>query len=238
MNMTPLIISAFLMGILGSFHCAGMCGPLALSVPVKTESKVGKMMGALMYNIGRVFTYSLFGVIIGSFGKSMHFFGIQQWLSFIGGAVILIYFLSSRFVIKFRLKIFENFFEWVRSRLGKLFFNKTLFSVFIIGILNGLLPCGFVYLALAGAVVAGSIINSTLFMIFFGLGTLPMMWSIVFFGQYIPYSVLGKIKRVYPYMMMTIAFLLILRGLGLGIPYLSPKFEVKQAEVHSCCHKE
>lgn len=236
--MNPIIITAFLMGMLGSFHCAGMCGPLALSIPLKSESNVGRMLGALIYNIGRILTYSVFGILIGLFGESLHVYGIQQWLSIIAGMIIIIYFSFVHFHWRFKLNILSSLFEWVRAKLGRLFFKQTYTSVFYIGMLNGLLPCGFVYLAFAGAVAAGGVINSSLFMAFFGLGTLPMMWGIIFFGQHISYKLLSNIKKVYPYMMMTVAFLLILRGLGLGIPYLSPKFEVKQAEVHSCCHKK
>ena len=113
-------------------------------------------------------------------------------------------------------------FEKIRASLGKLFIRKNYHSVYFIGLLNGLLPCGLVYLAIAGAVSTGSVLKSSLFMAAFGLGTLPVMWSIAFFGGFINIRVRQGIKKLYPYVMFAMAVLLIIRGLGLNIPYLSP----------------
>ena len=77
-------------------------------------------------------------------------------------------------------------------------------------------------MALAGAISTGSVINSSLFMAAFGLGTLPVMWSLAFFGGFINSRIRQRIKKLYPYLMAGMAVLLILRGLGLDIPYISP----------------
>jgi sulfite exporter TauE/SafE len=130
-----------------------------------------------------------------------------------------------------------NYFRKLRSSIGKLFSQKNYSSLFSIGLLNGLLPCGLVYMAAAGAVATGDIMNSIFFMAFFGLGTLPMMWSIAFFGNYVGIGLRQKIRKVYPYMMMLMACLLILRGMGLGIPYVSPGIAVEKKEVINCCAK-
>lgn len=224
------------MGMIGSFHCAGMCGPLALSLPLNVLKPSLRFFGVLFYNSGRVVTYSIFGVIIGAFGNSLKLTGFQQWLSILGGLIILIYLLYSKFGMFNKTAIFSSFFENIRKKLGELYFKKSLSSILLIGILNGFLPCGFVYLAFAGAIATGDILGSALFMVGFGLGTIPMMWSIVIFGSNINMSMSKKIKKIYPYLMLLIACLLIIRGLGLDIPYLSPSIAIKSGSIHSCCH--
>ncbi len=236
--MVHLFFAAFAMGLLGSFHCVGMCGPLALSLPIVNNSYWSKFFGALLYNAGRIVTYSVFGLVFGIIGKSVSLFGLQQWLSIIMGILIIFFVILPK-----RLTSFSNkkgvlvFFENIRSTLGKLFFQKNQSSLFAIGLLNGLLPCGLVYIAAAGSLATGDVLKGVLFMAFFGLGTLPIMWSIAFFGNYIGIGIRQNIRKAYPYMMMLMACLLILRGLGLGIPYVSPKADVKNKEIHNCCAK-
>ncbi len=237
--MIQLLTAAILMGLLGSFHCVGMCGPLALSLPLSQDTFSAKFTGALLYNAGRIVTYSVFGAVFGAIGKSVAFFGFQQWLSIILGVIIVFFIMlpkgitfinKNNFVIKFLTAL--------RTSLSNLFSKKANSSLFTIGLLNGLLPCGLVYIAAAGAVATGDIVRSIFFMMFFGLGTLPLMWSITFFGNYISISMRQKIRSVYPYMMLLMASLLILRGLGLGIPYVSPQVEASTKTIHNCCSTE
>jgi uncharacterized protein len=236
--MVQLIFAAFTIGLLGSFHCVGMCGPLALSLPLNSNSFWSKFSGSLLYNAGRIVTYAAFGLVFGAIGKSVALFGYQQWLSVILGVVIIVFIiLPKKITFITKKNIVLRFFEKLRSSLGQLFFKKNYSSLFSIGLLNGLLPCGLVYMAAAGAVATGDILKSTLFMAFFGLGTLPMMWSVAFFGNYIGIGIRQKIRKAYPYMMMLMACLLILRGMGLGIPYISPKVDVEKKAVHGCCTK-
>jgi sulfite exporter TauE/SafE len=236
--MTQLIIAAFTIGLLGSFHCVGMCGPLALSLPLNSDSFWSKFSGALLYNIGRIVTYATFGLVFGTIGKSVSFFGYQQWLSIAMG-IFIIFFV----VVPKRFSSFNNnnivikFLENLRTALAKLFTKDNHFSLFSIGLLNGLLPCGLVYMAAAGAIATGDILKSVVFMSFFGLGTLPIMWSVAFFGNYIGISIRQKIRTVYPYLMTIMACLLILRGMGLGIPYVSPLVEKEKQVVQGCCAK-
>lgn len=233
--MTQLLMAAFTMGLLGSFHCVGMCGPLALSLPLKDDSFNAKFSGALLYNAGRIVTYAVFGMVFGFIGKSVAFFGYQQWLSIALGIAILTFIILPKSVTSTKNKNgVVELFEKLRSVLGKLFFKKSYSSLFSIGLLNGLLPCGLVYMAAAGAVATGEISSSVLFMAFFGLGTLPVMWSIAFFGNYVSIGLRQRIRKVYPYMMMLMACLLILRGMGLGIPYVSPKVGIEKKVAHDC----
>lgn len=238
--MMTLFFVAFSIGIVGSFHCVGMCGPLALALPLSQNSFLAKSTGALLYNAGRIVTYAVFGLVFGLIGQTAALFGFQQWLSIVAGAVILLFIILPKKYNISRLVSGKatSFFTGLRNRLGLLFTQKNNSSLFVIGLLNGLLPCGLVYMAVAGAIAAGDVANSVLFMAAFGLGTLPVMWSIAFFGNYVGVTVRQKIRRAYPYMMALMACLLILRGMGLGIPYVSPELNREKAEVHGCCVKD
>ncbi len=236
--MIQLVIAAFTMGLLGSFHCVGMCGPIALSLPLKSENNWGKFWGVLFYNSGRIITYTVFGLVFGLVGRSLAFFGYQQWLSIFLGIIIIFFIILPKRFSHFKGNNFILiFFEQLRSAIGRLFARNNFSSLFSIGLLNGLLPCGLIYIAAAVAVVTGNVIDSMTFMAFFGVGTLPMMWSIAFFGNYVSVSLRQKIRKAYPYMMTLMACLLILRGMGLGIPYVSPEIVVHKKAVIDCCVK-
>lgn len=219
--MITLFITALIMGAVGTFHCIGMCGPLALALPVVTDNSTSRFFSTLLYNLGRVTTYSILGAFFGIAGSSIAFFGYQQGLSVTLGIVIIIFILLPKKIFA-RKNMLMRIFEKIRASLSKLFIRKNYHSVYFIGLLNGLLPCGLVYLAIAGAISTGSVLKSSLFMAAFGLGTLPVMWSIAFFGGFISIRVRQGIKKLYPYVMFAMAVLLIIRGLGLNIPYLSP----------------
>lgn len=237
--MLQLFFVAFTIGIVGSFHCVGMCGPLALALPLSNDSFAAKFFGAFIYNAGRIVTYTVFGLIFGLIGQTAALFNFQQWLS-IGTGVLILFFIimPKKYKIQSTASGYSTaFFTKIRMQLGRLFTQKNNSSLFVIGLLNGLLPCGLVYMAVAGAIAAGDMWKSALFMAAFGLGTLPIMWSIAFFGNYIGVSFRQKIRRLYPYMMTLMACLLILRGMGLGIPYVSPKMDIAKKEVHGCCAK-
>jgi uncharacterized protein len=237
--MMQLFFVAFMIGIVGSFHCVGMCGPLALALPLSHNSFAAKITGAFLYNAGRVVTYSFFGLIFGLIGQTAAIFGFQQWLSIGAGTLILLFIIMPK---KYKMQsTAANYtnggFGKLRSALAGLFTQNNNTSLFVIGLLNGLLPCGLVYMAVAGAIGTGDVGSSILFMAAFGLGTLPVMWSIAFFGNYVGLGLRQKIRRAYPYMMGLMACLLILRGMGLGIPYVSPQMDAQKKEVHGCCAK-
>jgi sulfite exporter TauE/SafE len=233
--MIALFFSAFLLGALGSVHCVGMCGPLALSLPVVNKGKNTKIVSVLLYNSGRAFTYSFFGLLFGAIGKTFALFGFQQWLSISLGAIIILFLLVPK-----KNKFFESskfavhFFYKIRTALNKLFKKRNYKSVFFIGLLNGLLPCGLVYMAVAGAIATASVWKSSLFMAFFGLGTFPLMLGVSFFGSFIKLAARQKIRAAYPLLMFIIACLLIFRGLGLGIPFLSPSAGVHSSAAILC----
>lgn len=236
------IIPALTLGFLGSFHCIGMCGPIALSLPINTTSFFHKVSHLLLYNFGRTLTYSFLGLIFGTIGKTFNLFGFQQYLSvFIGVIILLSIFFTSGFAAKHKItaSIYKSM-NVIKQALSKLFQRKGLLSVFSIGLLNGLLPCGLVYMGVAGAIASGTYYDGALFMFFFGIATIPVMLSLSFFGNLISLSFKSSIRSITPYVLSIMAVLLILRGLNLGIPYVSPKIQTDTARVHTTdinCHK-
>ena len=230
-----LISYAFLMGFIGSFHCVGMCGAIALSLPVKSLLTHQRNIGLVLYNLGRVITYSLIGVLFGLIGRTFYLGGFQKMVSIIIGISIIIY-LVLTFLLKKSIQVnFINKFNYkVQSILSKYLSKQNLKNTFVIGLLNGLLPCGMVYFALAGALASGSIIKGIVFMMMFGLGTIPLMLLVSLLGVFINVAVRNTIKKIIPYFMLLMGMLFVLRGLDLNIPYVSPVIENSINKVIPC----
>lgn len=230
-------LEGFMIGILGSLHCVGMCGPLAMALPISQKTGWAKVFGAILYNIGRATTYAAIGLALGLLGVGAKIYGIQQWVSIVLGALmILSVILGSVFSMKAWVQkiSFKNA-GFIQRGISKRLKNPKPTTLFIIGILNGLLPCGLVYIAISGALVSPSLTNSVLFMFLFGLGTLPMMFAIVYFSNLIKGHILVKIQKLIPIFIIVLGLLFIVRGMNLGIPYLSPKFNAEKHEMN-CCH--
>ncbi len=231
--------TGFAVGLLGSLHCVGMCGPIVLALPVFGESRLKVLMGRILYNLGRILTYAVMGALFGLFGSRIVLFGLQQNLSIGFGVIILVYVLIPR---KTRTKISEFSFykrtvSILKSNFSRLISRKSNSSFFAIGLLNGLLPCGFVYVGIAGAVTTGSWINGALYMALFGLGTFPIMLATAILGRVVNFNMRRKINKLIPLFAVVLALLFILRGLNLGIPFISPKFlppSANAASVENC----
>jgi uncharacterized protein len=241
-----LFLSAISLGILGSMHCVGMCGPLALALPIHTQSPAMKIWSILLYNSGRALTYSAFGFVFGLLGQGFAIFGLQQKLSITLGIIILITvflpkLLSFSLVITVKLHSVLN---KIKSLMSSYMSKRGMFSFLSIGLLNGLLPCGLVYMALTGATATGNSIEGAMFMAVFGLGTIPVMFSLMWFGNLMSLQLRGKIRKAFPYFISVIGIMMILRGMNLGIPYLSPKMEAGEKNISchtdtkNCCHKK
>jgi sulfite exporter TauE/SafE len=232
------IVAAISLGLLGSFHCIGMCGPIALALPVHNGSATRRALAVLLYNSGRIVTYSILGLLFGLIGKGFAIFGLQQFLSVALGVIILLsVIVPQRLLTKWNFT--KNIFVWlgqVKAGLSYLFSRRNLSSLFLIGILNGLLPCGLVYMALAAALGISDPVHSAMFMALFGLGTVPVMLSLSWFSDLINLKFRNGIRKSMPYVISIMAVLMILRGLNLGIPYLSPSYHVNDNSV-SCCEK-
>ncbi len=233
-----ILLGALVLGFIGSFHCVAMCGPIALALPLNRSSLGTQVGGILAYNGGRVVTYSLLGSLFGIIGASFILAGYQQILSIALGAVILISVVLPEHLTS-RFRITSGLFSFLGAKkyqVGKLFGRKGLPALFLIGLLNGLLPCGFVYAGIAGAVLVGGSMQGALFMTLFGLGTIPAMAIISLTGNKISVGFRNKLQRVLPFLVIIMALFLILRGMNLGIPYLSPRFSTIQEKQHMLCH--
>ena len=212
--------SAFLLGMLGSLHCAGMCGPLALALPATGRSKSTFILGRVAYNAGRIFTYCLLGATFGLLGGTLALAGIARWVSLVAGLLILAgVFVTSRHALHVPIAKVSG---WVRLRLGYFLNRRTIFSTFFLGAFNGLLPCGLVYAACAVAVTMGGTLAGSGYMAVFGLGTVPMMLGIGLFGMKLQLLIRLRFQRLIPAGLLLVGILLVMRGMALGIPYLSP----------------
>lgn len=238
-----ILWTAFIVGLFGSMHCIGMCGPITLALPGYQHDLPRVLTSRFLYNIGRTITYALMGAIIGLAGEGISLAGAQQWVS-IGSGILLIVIvlipmsISSRFQL---LKPAYHFTDYLKRKFGKLLKSQSLSSVFLIGVLNGFLPCGLVYVALAGALATGSLVQGTLYMTFFGLGTIPLLFAFSVFGQFIGVNVRRRFNKIVPVFIVVLGIIFILRGMNLGIPYISPKLGAggmhsHQTEEPEVCH--
>lgn len=223
------LITAFSVGLLGSFHCIGMCGAIAFSLPLQEQNWYSKLWGGLVYNLGRVSTYGVLGFILGLLGKGFSFAGFQQGLSIFLGVFILVILFFPKYIQlqKNKSTTLAQAQLWVRQKMGLLFKNNSTKALYGIGLLNGLLPCGLVYAGLAGAIATGQGSMGALYMICFGLGTLPIMVLASQFRGLISMNVRNRMRQIVPFFMGLMAVLFIIRGLNLGIPYLSPILQSK-----------
>jgi sulfite exporter TauE/SafE len=231
--------AAFMLGLVGSLHCAGMCGPIALALPLNNQSWFSRISGGLLYNLGRTLTYGLLGAIFGLAGMGLALGGLQQWVSILLGVLMILAVLMPRIgaVGKKITGASENLTGYLKKPFIRLFRLRSYKSLFLIGLLNGFLPCGLVYIAVAGALVMSEYYQGALYMIFFGLGTIPMLLAISIAGNVISQKLRKRLTKAIPIVIILLGILFILRGLNLGIPYLSPEI-VSQGEkaTMECCH--
>jgi sulfite exporter TauE/SafE len=224
------LFTALTTGFLGSLHCIGMCGPICLSLPFNHSDPMKKFLSIILYNTGRILTYSILGLLIGIFGKGFELIGLQQVISIVSGVLIIAYIV---FFPGFKIKFLPSgMLSSLKMKIHQLFQQKRWASMFFLGTLNGILPCGLVYVAIMGALATGEPSSGAEFMLFFGIGTLPAMISLPYASSYI--SKLASLKKLIPVAMTIIGLLLILRGMNLGIPYVSPEFQGHLKS--SCCH--
>lgn len=223
---------AFFIGFFGSVHCIGMCGPLAFAVPSSHSKRWFMVADKVVYNLGRVVSYSLLGILFGFIGRQLWMFGLQQGVSLFSGMLIIMAGLSRLYHINIGDNRFlSTFLLPVNKLLSYAFKHRA--GHFIIGMLNGFLPCGFVYLALVGAINAGSPLAAGRFMFLFGMGTFPLMLLATVSTGFIGPVVRRRINSAMPYLMVCLGIWFVVRGLNLNIPYLSPQ---KQSS-GIVCHK-
>lgn len=233
---TFTISMALLMGLAGSLHCAGMCGPIIWVMPFNFMQGIRKWIGIASYHFARISVYALLAIVLHSF-RSFFNPQVQQIISIVLGSVLLLIGLIS-FMPSSRIKFNLPWTEYIKKHIGRFIANPSIGTLFITGVLNGLLPCGLVYMALAASVTSADTLNAAVLMYAFGLGTMPMLVGLTIVKNRMIFIKLNHIRKIVPITMFVIGSLFVIRGMNLGVPYLSPKLEITQHEVKaSCCHK-
>ncbi len=233
----PVLISGFVLGSAGSLHCIGMCGPLSLALPIQHLSRAKKFFSLLLYQFGRIITYSAIGLVFGLAGRRIYIAGYQQYFSIIMGALIIglsiLYFLRHKTI---HLKFLNRFYFFVQRQIATLLKSAIRPSGFLLmGMANGLLPCGMIYIALAATLSFTEVFQSVGFMAMFGAGTLPAMMLAGYAGQMIKPGWRISLQKLVPVFITAMGILLVLRGMNLGIPFISP--ELQQSPVDQLiCH--
>ncbi len=225
------VLTGFAFGFLGSLHCIGMCGPIVLALPVGTQRMFRYTVGRLLYNLGRVVTYSIMGGVLGLVGAGLSFAFLQQNVSIIAGATILLAMVVRRFsrvALPSPLSPAHLLLR-LQGKIASLLRESALPPLFFLGVLNGVLPCGFVYLAITTAAVTADVFQGMLFMTGFGIGTMPAMVGFSFFPRLVSRGLRAKISRILPAFTILVGVLLIVRGMNLGIPFISPRLSGSDA---------
>lgn len=233
-----MLYTALIFGLISSLHCVGMCGPIALMLPVDRNNEAKRVLQILTYHFGKLIAYGSLGFLFGILGKGFFFAGMQQQLSIgVGVIMILIAIVPEKTLAKYNFsKPIYKIITKVKSTLGEQFKKKSFSSFFTIGLLNGYLPCGMVYVALFGALAMNSIELSVLYMILFGIGTIPLMSLVTYISNVFSTSFRSKIQKIIPIIAVCIGVLFIIRGLGLSIPYISPSTLDLFVQQDANCH--
>ncbi len=219
-----MLLAAFFLGLISSLHCVAMCGPIAMMLPVARQNPEKKALQIIVYHLGRLVSYGALGFVFGLFGRGLYLAGIQQQLSIVAGLtiIVMVVFPKKYFAGQGLSRPVFSFVSTVKSSMGSQLKKKSFPSFFLIGLLNGLLPCAMVYSAIFGALAMQDVFMGTAFMALFGLGTVPMMAGMTYLYSLITLPVRNKIQKIIPYTMSIIGVLFILRGLSLDIAHISP----------------
>lgn len=233
--MNPMLGTALILGVAGSAHCLGMCGPIALAVPSPRPGWRSRLTSTMLLNSGRIITYALIGAAFGAFGHGLRLAGLQQMASILAGLVLLLSILVpgalERWLPSSRASIIIG---RLRSVLARNLKRTAPEALLLTGMLNGLLPCGLVYAAAIGSTVMGTAGHGALYMALFGLGTWPMLFAVRMGSGLLGQKARLALRRASPVLVGAVAVLLVLRGLDLGIPYLSPNEPVVGTEASAC----
>lgn len=233
-----MLYTALLFGLISSFHCIGMCGPIAMMLPVDHKNPTKKVLQIMLYHLGRLTAYGMLGLFFGILGKGLFLAGLQQQLSIAVGILMIVFVIvPEKTLAKYNFsKPVYKLISKVKSHLGAQFKRKSADAFFTIGLLNGFLPCGMVYAALFGAIAMQNELLGVAYMVLFGIGTIPMMSAVVLISNFITVPIRNRIQRLIPIFVIVIGSLFIMRGMGLDIPYISPNTTSLIVQANPDCH--
>ncbi len=229
------IIGGFTLGLIGSLHCVGMCGPLSFALPLQYLHRTQRIAAIFLYQVGRVVTYSALGLVFGLAGRRVYLSGFQQWFSISMGA--LMFFLIVQYWLfrkRTKLNFLSKFYFAVQKLMIRILKIKGTIPFLFFGMANGFLPCGMVYVAVAGALVTRELQHSVLFMSMFGFGTMPAMIAVSYSRQFFSLEIRNSFRKLVPILICLMAAILILRGMNLGIPFISPALQPVSQTALSC----
>lgn len=233
-----MLFSALFFGLISSLHCIGMCGPIAMMLPVDHKNPTKKALQILTYHLGRLTAYGMLGLAFGLLGKGLFIAGFQQNISIaVGVLMIIIAIVPEKVFAQYNFsKPIYKVISSIKSSLGNQFKRKTFDALFSIGFLNGLLPCGLVYAALFGAIAMQNEVLGIAYMLLYGIGTIPLMSAVVYASGFLSVPLRSKLQSVIPVVTICIGMLFILRGLSLGIPFISPAEQSLFVQANPDCH--
>lgn len=217
---TVLPYLAISMGFISSFHCVGMCGPIALALPVHKGTRMRQVAGVLAYNAGRALTYAMFGIVIGTLGASLAWLGMLRYASMAVGVTMLAYvFWPSRLEQRLHMPLFwQKTINRLRQKMGLYLKRADLPGMLLLGMLNGAIPCGMVYMALVSSVATGSTWGGGVFMALFGLGTMPAMLALGIAKQQFTPALRTRIRKLTPLLVAIAGIWLVARGVMTAYP--------------------
>jgi len=216
-----MFLTAFMLGLAGSLHCIGMCSPLVMAA---TNLRGSHFVNRLVYNMGRVFSYGLLGLIAATFGSLFQFNGFQQVLSSVLGVflilagVIGLTYLKIPFLTNFTLAFTGK----IKKTFSKFLSKKSISSLALMGMLNGVLPCGLTSIAIAYCISLSTPQEGFLFMLIFGAATLPVMLGLTSVFQIFIKKLNISFHRVSTITMILLGVLLISRSILSNHHSISP----------------
>ena len=233
-----MLYTAIIFGLISSLHCIGMCGPIAMMLPVDHKNPSKKALQVLIYHLGRLTSYGILGLAFGLLGRGFYMAGIQQQLSIaVGIGMIVLAVVPEKILANYNFsRPVYRLITRIKSSLGAQFKRKTPDAFFTIGLFNGLLPCGLVYAALFGAIAMQNVTLGIAYMILYGLGTIPMMSAVVYVSSLLSMPFRNQLQRAVPIVTVVIGLLFVLRGMGLDIAYISPSNLNLFVQANANCH--
>lgn len=204
--------AGFILGLSGSLHCAGMCGPLCFILVGKDDKK--NTWGLILYNLARILVYTLFGVLVGLLGESLAFTSYFPYVVF---AVSILLFGVGVFALfkgnlLDRIPVSDKIMGTLRAWFKPFFAKRNWVGFVGMGVFNALIPCGLLYTALLSSLSFDKVWASAVFMFMFGLGTAPAMISSQYIAKFIKKESFKWLKYIMPILLIAMAFFLMYRS--------------------------